>query len=141
MEIATLIITGLVSSTAVLISIISLMLTKRQVITGVITKNRIEWINNVREHLMDFLEEYINEADKIKLRVIKSKIEMHIRNDAIYKTLINNLSKCIDNLYNEADYGELVAEAQIVLNKSWHRTKREAGIKKKEEKKLKKHLS
>ena len=133
--------TSVLALIAVVISSISLFVAKRQVIASVITKTRIDWLDTIRVQLADFLEEYINQSDKIRLHIIKAKIEIQIKNDAnIYKPLLAQINKCIENAYNESDYIALVNQAQILLDKIWERIKREAGARKKMEARLKNRL-
>lgn len=81
------------------------------------------------------------EGEEIKLKIIKSKIDLYIRYDSIfYKEFEKKLSYCIYNKYTENDYKELISLSQQFMNDAWIRIKKEAGISKREEKKIKRYL-
>lgn len=128
---------------AFIISIISIIITvvneRNRVKTDVVTKNRIDWIKDVRNLMMLFLEIYIEDnydgdKRKKKLIIISSKINLYFRDGVkSYASLTEKLNECANNDYNDDDLKLLIEKAQIVFSDVWVRTKREAGIEKKED--------
>ena len=124
--------TAVVALAAIVVSIISAMISRTNVITTAISTNRIEWISAVRELIFEFLSEYRSESpDKKKLGLLSTHIMLYLnrRNDD-YILLVSALQKCLDTGYTDALYADLVDAAQDVLNSVWLRMKREAGIRK-----------
>ena len=119
--------------------IITIVNERNRVKTDAITKNRIDWIKDVRNLMMLFLEIYIEDnyngdERKKKLIIISSKINLYFREGVnSYASLTEMLNKCADNDYNDEDLKLLIERAQIVFSDVWVRAKREAGIVKKED--------
>lgn len=106
--------------------------------TETITENRVIWIKDVRNLVMEFLELYINQiVDKAKKRtnltILKSKISLYLRkNVKSYEGLINILNKCIEEEYSNENLQLLIEKSQIVFSDVWKRAKYESGITDKE---------
>ena len=114
---------------AVIVSILSLMESKRRLILSAITSNRIIWISELREAMQEFLKEYLAMSDdKNSLRVSRVKIELYISGSKMYAAFSNQLEKCSIDPFSEEDYKKFIENAQDVLNSTWRRMKREAGI-------------
>lgn len=136
-------ITLIVAILAFISSVASLIITivneRNRVKTDVVTKNRIDWIKDVRSLMMQFLEIYIEDnyngdKRKKKLMIISSKINLYFREGVkSYALLTKILNKCANNNYNDEDLELLIEIAQIAFSDVWVRTKREAGIEKKED--------
>lgn len=76
-----------------------------------------------------------------KLKIIKSKIDLFIKFDSIfYKEFEEKLTYCIYNKYKENDYKKLLLLSQQFMNDTWIRIKRESGISKREERKIKQYV-
>ena len=114
---------------AVIVSVFSLVESKRKLVLNAITANRIIWISEVREAVQEFLTEYLAQNDdKARLRETRVKIELYISGSETNTAFANNLEKCSLSPFSENDYKKFVESAQDVLNGTWRRMKREAGI-------------
>lgn len=119
---------------SILSVIISLVINKNEIKTETITKNRIEWINRVRDLISDFLDIYMDESiektEKNKrLSLIKNKISLYLRaNVNSYNHLLKSLNKCIEHGYVNTICNELIENAQLVFSEVWIRAKIESGI-------------
>ena len=114
---------------AVVVSIFSLIESKRKLILGAITSNRIIWIGELREAIQEFLREYLAKSDdKNSLRVARVRIELYISGSETYTAFSNQLEKCSTDPFSEDDYRKFIENAQDVLSSTWRRMKREAGI-------------
>lgn len=80
----------IISVFAIIMSMVNLVITKRNNRSNVISNNRIKWMNQTRNLLEEFLEEYITGGEEIRLKIIKSQIDLYIRFDSIF---IKNLRK------------------------------------------------
>lgn len=106
--------------------------------TKTITENRVIWIKDVRNLVMDFLEVYINQASnkeekRINLITLSSKINLYFRkNVKSYDDLTNILNKCIEEEYSDENLQLLIEKSQIVFGDVWKRAKYESGITDKE---------
>ena len=73
--------TSILATLPVMISIIALIVSfmsyrneRNNVISNVVSADRIKWISSVRDLMSLFLEKYINGSDPEELKVIKSLI-------------------------------------------------------------------
>ena len=131
------------SIVASIISVKSLWVTKTQAINTVITSNRIEWINSVRTLVQQFMEEYLKEdaSNQYTKQKLATNILLYLRHDvSVYKDFLNILNHCTNNSFCVDDYDKLICATQDMLNDVWNRMKREAGISKRSEMRLKKKL-
>lgn len=138
-------ITLIAAISAFLTSIISIIVTlhnhQKQVKTETITRNRIDWIKDVRLLVMEFLTIYIDDSlsenqRNQKLILTKNKICLYLRKEVTsYQNLVNALNVCIDNKYDTDKCNYLIEKTQEVLSEVWIRTKMEAGITKREDNK------
>ncbi len=141
--------TSILATLPVMISIIALIVSfmsyrneRNNVISNVVSADRIKWISSVRDLMSLFLEKYINGSDPEELKVIKSKIDLYIIFDKeTYNKFEEKLNHCVVNSYTDNDYRELVIETQKMLNSVWIRIKTEAGIATKDERKINKILN
>lgn len=132
----------IISCFALLVSFMTYKNERNNVISKVVSTDRIKWISDVRSLTSLFLEKYIKGADKMELKIIKSKIDLYIIfNKNVYKAYAEKLNYCIENAYTDKDYKELVIEAQKVLNSAWIRVKAETGIANSDEKKINKIIN
>jgi len=115
--------------TAIIVSIFSFFQSKRNSVLTSISSNRINWINELRNEIHEFLKEYLRQGEnEYKLRMIRAKIELYLSNSEFYSDFSKQLKQCSERPFSEDDYNKLVNEAQIVFNDVWRRMKREAGI-------------
>ena len=110
----------------------------RKVIAQSLVTERIEWLNKVRQLMVEFIENYYLRADPSKLQVCKLKIELYTRRDSsVYEKLNELLNACTeDTEFNKERYDELIEECQKVLNSTWIRIKLESGMSRKDDKKI-----
>lgn len=135
--------TLVLSIIASIVSVKSLWVTKTQAINTVITSNRIEWINSVRTLTQQFMEEYLKGDTAIQYtkQKLATNTLLYLRHDAsVYKDFLIILNHCTNNSFCEEDYRKLIYATQDMLNDVWNRMKREAGISKRSEVRLKKKL-
>ena len=120
------------------ISLFSLRVNLRNTITTSISANRINWISTVRQLILRFLNEYNGDRDPKKLKRLYTEVALYCNpRHKIYSDLIQSMQKCIRSKhYVDAYYWEVLSEAQCVLDSSWLRMKREAGISQKEDLKM-----
>ncbi len=124
--------------------IITIVTERNRVKTDAITKNRIDWIKDVRNLMMLFLEIYIEDnyngdERKKKLIIISSKINLYFREGVnSYASLTEMLNKCANEPYTDENLKILIGSAQKVFSNVWVRVKREAGITEKEDEKYEK---
>ena len=132
------IISIVLSVLAFLVSVGNLYLEKRKVIAQSLVTERIEWLNKVRQLMVEFIENYYLRADPSKLQVCKLKIELYTRRDSsVYEKLNELLNACTeDTEFNKERYDELIEECQKVLNSTWIRIKLESGMSRKDDKKI-----
>lgn len=130
------IITLIISFSSLIISIFTFLVNKRKNINQIITKNRLNWIYQVRLLLQKFLEEYINNESKATMLITRNKIALYFRKDVLsYTKLLNQIDMCIENEYSKENCDKFILESQNVLSEVWIRMKREAGINKKTDEK------
>jgi hypothetical protein len=127
-------IAGATSLVAIFISIYNSFIEKRRLITEVITKNRIEWIINVRNLLIQFLESY-QTSNINDMMLIHNKLSLYMNNyNPQYSKLLNAMKVCyMENLHSQESIEEMIHVSQEVLSAVWTRMKREAGIKRESE--------
>lgn len=110
---------------------------KRAVIAEAITKNRMTWIEEVRNLLSDFIAAYMQGNRKGELRILKARIELYCSDGAEYSPMIESLHACCqDPAFDEKHCQALIENAQKVLNRVWIRVKVEGGITRKEEERI-----
>ncbi len=132
----------IISCFALLVSFMTYKNERNNVISKVVSADRIKWISDVRSLTSLFLEKYIKGSAKIDLKIIKAKIDLYIMyNKDVYKAFEEKMSYCIENIYTDKDYKELVIETQKVLNSVWIRVKNETGIADSDEKRISKILN
>lgn len=129
------ILTFIVSIATAIITIIN---ERNHIKTKTITAHRVDWIKDVRNLVMQFLEVYIepssdNEERRIKLITLSSKIVLYFRkNVKSYDELTNMLNRCIKEEFSSENLHLLIEKAQIVFSDVWKRAKHESGISNKE---------
>lgn len=145
-------ITILTSLLALIISLLTYFLTRKKLITETITKNRINWITEVRSYCAEFIGELTKDSPDLQnMKELKIKIMLYGRRGlgekGPYDSLFNNISKAI-NIVEQSNTTEtkeqiisvLIGSSQAVLNDVWWRMKREVGITKKTDKKIEKEI-
>lgn len=123
------ILTASAAAIAVIVSFYAVWISRRGVITAAISANRIEWIGEVRGLIRDFLIEYKRVARKENLTDIYSHIMLFLNPYSdVYVGLAEAMKRCINEGYTDDNYWSVVQNGQIVLDISWRRIKREAGV-------------
>ena len=122
-------IAGFTSLIAIVISIYNATMEKRRLVTETITKNRIEWIKELRQIMICFAESYkSNSKDDMETHFIKLSFYLN-HNNKIYERLLSALKDCFnDSVFNDKHNDNLIMASQDVLSSAWIRMKREAGI-------------
>lgn len=124
---------------SVLSLITNIFLTKKQIESEYISKNRMDWIKNVRCLLGNFLELYIDGAQKNELEKIRNKILLYFRENVnSYEKVAEQLDLCINSDYDKDNVKELIICSQNMLSEVWIRIKRENGMDEKVDKKFEK---
>ena len=146
MELSISVLTIIGSVSAVIISVFSLFMSRRQIIANSITLSRMEEIKELRGFIAEFIAEYLkegvdNEYDK---KVAKARIELYLRrNYEASKGLKDALEVCCKIPFDPSDetnYEILIEEAEYALHWKWMRMKRETGVSTKSETKRKEKL-
>ena len=121
---------AIIALAAFVVSVVSAMISRTNVITTTISANRIEWIGSVRNLMFDFLKEYRKpDFKKQKLELISAHIMLYLnRKNKEQRQFVSVLQECLNYGYSDALYANLVNEAQEVLSSVWVKMKREAGI-------------
>ena len=129
------ILTAIAAIIALGVSIWSAYISKRNLIASAITSNRIEWIKTVRSLIADFLKEYEKKSeDKSELINIYEELMLYFNpTGKTYVSLVNALKTCLDETkeYSIENSCAVISGAQTLLDSTWVRMKREAGISKK----------
>ncbi len=124
---------------SVLSLITNIFLTKKQIESEYISKNRMDWIKNVRGLLGNFLELYIDGTQKNELEKIRNKILLYFRENVnSYEKVAEQLDLCINSVYNKDNVNKLIICSQNMLSEVWIRIKRENGMDEKIDKKFEK---
>ncbi len=125
------------SVSAFLISLINITINKRKISTETISKNRIDWIKDVRELVAEFISLYVNKAPKNEQKIIRNKICLYMRSGVIsYSEFLDQMDICINEDYSDENCNKLISKAQIVFSDVWIRMKMESGIKNKDDKRF-----
>lgn len=104
MEIFIRILPIIISCIALLVSFLTYKNDRNNVISKVVSTDRIKWISDVRSLTALFLEKYLEGADKIDLKIIKSKIDLYIIFDKnVYMPFEEKLNYCVENKYTDKD--------------------------------------
>jgi hypothetical protein len=114
---------------AIIISILNWFIATRRLKVEAITKNRIEWIKDVRNILYLFANAYrhINE-EEMSTQYTKLMPFISLPND-VYQELITAMDVCIsDRSYDETHSKNLIKSTQDTLKSAWALMKKEAGI-------------
>lgn len=132
----------IISTIALILSFMTNINERNNVISNVVSTDRIKWISDIRDLVHLFLKSYIKGDDSEELKIIKSKIDLYIIYEKdVYVRFEEKLNYCIKNPYTDKDYRELVTETQNMLNSVWIRIKSEAGIVNSDEKRINKILN
>lgn len=126
---------------AIVVSLVTMATNRKEIKSEAISKNRVEWIKDVRNLIMQFLDEYMNKekADKVLLEKQRNKISLYLRPHVnSYERLLNALDDCIKCDYDELKCNELIKSAQAVFSEVWIRAKMESGISQRENSKFEK---
>ena len=126
---------------AIIISILSYTHNRRTLKTEIISKQRIDWINNVRSATTELVNTWLHEDDVLKTEEKKYRVELFLNpENKEHKRLIRLLNSdcfkdCADKSSKSKYIDEIVSETQALLNNSWRRMKIEAGMSKRFERK------
>lgn len=123
-------ITTILSLLALIISILGFFLNKRTLLTEVITKQRIEWISNVRASITTFVSACLYEECEAAMLEAKARVELYLnQNNTEHLLLIEAMDNCIAVRENaKANINQVILAGQFVMNQSWKRMKRESGM-------------
>ena len=112
------------------ISLWAAYISKRNLIATAITSNRIEWIKTVRSLIVKFLMEYESgNPDQKELICLYEELMLYFNpTGKTYVPLVNALKKCLNEDYSHQNAVAVISGAQTLLDSSWVRMKREAGI-------------
>ncbi len=122
---------------AVVVSFYAVRISRRSVITSVVSTYRVEWVDRVRELIYSFLIEYRGQCRKEELINIYTHVLLFLYpNHETYAEVVESMKQCINGDYCEDNYWDLVTKGQLVLRGPWLRLKREAGITSKREPKF-----
>ena len=130
--------TACTALTAVIISLLSYLNSKRKTTAEIITINRMEWIKTVRQYCTEFLIELKKEKPSSEfLEELYVKIQLY-GFGTTYDELFNSLEMCIAYAKEQSENCDLIhkydlikkvlKDSQKILNGVWWRMKREAGI-------------
>ena len=124
---------------AIVVQLFTRATSKNMIKSDTISKNRVEWIREVREHIKKFLAIYMDDtatSKSEKLDLEKRKISLYMRaNVESYRKLLLALDTCVKNpKYNELECDYMIKCAQEVFSEVWIRAKHESGITEKEDK-------
>jgi len=119
-----------IASVAAIVSIISVIISSKNVITTTISANRIRWIEDIRSLVCKLLNEYRQPSpNKSVLVETVSLILLYLnRYNKGYEFFVISIKKCITAPYSEKNEIDILDATQDVLNSVWRRMKREAGI-------------
>lgn len=121
-EIATII----VAFASLVISALAYFVSKRKVFTDLIATNRLDWIKEVRALLTQFINKYLDGAEKNELNKIRYEVELYFGRYKYDTELSKILEKFVEN--EEDDIKVLLKVIQPVLASPWLRMKLETGV-------------
>ena len=121
------------AAVAVIAAVFQLVVNNKKQAIEAVTVNHLEWINNVRAILNDFISEYVkrDDANKTKLLELACRFQLFTRKtNSDYSKLTSLLTECSksENEFCEAQLEELITCSQEVLNSVWTRVKIESEI-------------
>lgn len=126
-----------ISLLAVIISYFCYLNSKRKVFTNAYSEYRIDWINNVRDLLANFLQCKISSNNKNKLCKIKYKIDLYL--NFKYEDHLD-LSLSLDKLIEDKiEIDIVISKSQILIDNYWRKAKAEARMNKKTNQKIRKN--
>lgn len=140
-----------VSLITLCISIFNAAVQKRQVYASIFPKSRLEWIVSVRSAIVKFVEAYNEECkydpnERSKTQAAKLEIDLHMyyhpaflgKPNPTYTDLRDVLLEYLQAPIEQpiTDHSKLVDVAQLTLNDPLVRAKVEAGVSKRQDKKV-----
>ncbi len=139
-----LLITFTASAIAAIFSFLSYRQSKSAIISDVISRQRIEWMQNVREATIGYISIIRNPSSTIEMVLAsQNKVELYLNpNNKKHKSFLNTIDICTKQFGkdNNSNISELIRDTQTLLNTFWRLAKIEAGniskIQAKHEKKL-----
>ena len=120
-----------ISAIALFIAFYTAWISRRSVIANSISAQRIEWIGEVRNLIGDFASEYRNNpTNKNHLIELYTRIVLYFNpNSPDYIGIVDSMKACIDCREYSIDlYWNVISHGQTLLDISWRRMKREAGV-------------
>lgn len=137
------VVTVLISLLSFILSVRILSVQKRQVYASIFPRSRIEWIVSMRGAIVRFIEAYsiertLDPGQRFLTQAAKLEIDLHMFygkgvDGKINKTYTDLRDVLLEYLQAPSDdpitdHGNLVDNAQAILNEPFVRAKREAGI-------------
>ena len=127
MEYIGILVSLIVSSLAVIISVISIWVTQKQIYSSIISQNRIDHSKEIRNIAFQFIDLYLSGAAPNKLLVVKAHLDLCLnikRNN--HADLSALLQKFIDS--QGLDVNEIVFATTCILQERWERAKLEVSF-------------
>lgn len=115
---------------AFLLSVLNYFHNKHIMIINALSGERMKWIHNVRFAVYEYVTACLNsDNNTILIKKLQLKLYLNPQNNE-HKDLINSVDNYVVSENPKTHVENVVTEAQILLNKSWKRVKREAGVSK-----------
>lgn len=126
-----------ISILAFAVSVFNLLLDRRRLKTDAITRNRIDWIKEVRDLIWQFVTICWEHPEDVNAKVrIATKIRLYTKQGDVYRSLLSAIDTCISDQTTVIEHvDDLIKQGQDTLNDVWIRMKREAGITTREDRK------
>ena len=110
-----------ISFLAFVLSVFNFFHSKRTLMTTVVTQQRIEWLENVRTVVAQFISAYLQTDDGNEIREKKMRVELYLNSyNKQHQPLLNAMDMCMANMQNsekKIEYvNQLILETQKVLN-------------------------
>lgn len=133
-NIISLLCTLIVAMTSIISSAVVLKSSKHNIMASSITSHRMKWIQDVRNIMTNFCEEFRkNGANTDKLKALRTHLFLYLRNgNNSYEPLVITVNRCCNEMMNAEVAAlaleDLISSTQYVLATVWSRVKIE-GIK------------
>jgi len=130
-----------VSCVAVIVSLSSLRVSRKNIYTNAISQNRMDWIVRVRDLMFRFIEAYIADStDRKALLRIKTQIDLFLNpaDNKYHRQLAAVLQKYTDS--SDLALDELTEVCRAVLKERWERIKLETAYSKRHLKRIRERI-
>ncbi len=127
-------VSAIVASLAFVLSILNFFHSRRSLFVDTISKQRVDWITNIRVTVREFIYAYIDGDDANDLLKKKYAVELWLNSKSTeHAKLLGLLDQCMmgDKNQKEANIQALIEETQHLLNLNWGKMKNEAKYKSK----------